>query len=63
MRGGMQQAHDVGGALSGPQSDQLAAHDDAALGESNLLPDLQHLVPSGLAQRRRDELGADVAFA
>ena len=29
----------------------------------DLLADLQHLVPAGLAQGRRDELGADVAFA
>ena len=39
-------------------SDQLAADDDAALGEAHLLPDLQHLVPARLAQSRRDELGA-----
>jgi hypothetical protein len=43
--------------------DQLAAHDDAALSEAHLLANLQHLVPPRLAERRRDELGADVAFA
>ena len=43
-------------------ADQLAAHDDAALGEAHLLADLRHLVPPGLAQGRCDELGADVTF-
>jgi hypothetical protein len=42
---------------------ELAADNDAAPGETNLLADLQHLVPTRLAQGRRDELGADVAFA
>ena len=42
---------------------QLAAHDDAALGEAHLLADLQQFVPTRLTERRRDELGTDVAFA
>ncbi len=54
---------DVVGALGLAARDQLAAHDDPALGEADLLADLQHLVPPGLAQGGRDELGADVAFA
>ena len=41
---------------------QLAADDDAALGEIDLLPDLPLYVPSRLRQGRRDELGAEVAF-
>lgn len=41
---------------------QLAAHDDPALGEIDLLPDLQHLVPSGALDSGQDELCADVAF-
>jgi hypothetical protein len=42
---------------------QLAAHDDAALGEADLFADLRHFIPSRPLDRRRDELGADVAFA
>ena len=34
-----------------------------ALGEADLLADLQYLVPSRAAQGRCDEFGADVAFA
>lgn len=33
-------------------TDDLAAHDDAALGKADPLADLQHLVPSGFAQGR-----------
>ena len=54
---------DIVGPLGLAASDQLAAHDDPALGEADLLADLQHLVPPGLAQGGRDELGADVALA
>src|ERR1700719_2093575 len=54
---------DVVGALGLTATDQLTAHDDAALGEANFFTDLQHLVPARLAQGGRDELGADVAFA
>ncbi len=52
----------VVGPLALAPADELAPHDDAALGEAHLLADLRHLVPSGLAQGRRDELGTDVAF-
>ena len=54
---------DVIGPLALASVDQLAAHDDAALGEAHFLADLRHFVPPGLAQCRSDELGADVAFA
>ena len=40
---------DVVGALGLAARDQLAAHDDAALGEADLLADLQHLVPARAA--------------
>ena len=53
---------DVVGPLALSAADQPAAHGDAALGEAHLLADLRHLVPPGLAQGGRDELGADVAF-
>ena len=53
----------VVGPLALAPADQLAAHDDAALGEVNFLADLCHLVPACLAQGRGDELGADVALA
>ena len=53
---------DVVGALALAPADQLAAHDDATLGEADLLTDLRHLVPPGLVQGGRDELGADVAL-
>jgi hypothetical protein len=42
---------------------RLAAHDDAALGEAHFFADLRHLIPSRLLDRRRDELGAEVALA
>ena len=54
---------DVVGALGLAAGDQLAADDDAALGEADLLADLRHLIPARLAHGGRDELGADVAFA
>src|SRR5690554_4907734 len=41
---------------------QLAAHNDAALGEKDLLPNLHHLVPARALDGGQDELGADVAF-
>ncbi len=41
---------------------QLAAHDDPALGEIDLLPNLQHFVPAGALDGRQDELRADIAF-
>ena len=53
---------DVVGPLALATADQLAAHDDAALGEADLLANLRHLVPPGLAQGRCDELGADVTL-
>ena len=53
---------DVVGALGLAAGDQLAADDDPALGEADLLADLRHLVPARLLDGGRDELGADVAF-
>lgn len=41
---------------------ELAADDDAALGEADFFPDLGGEVPSRLLQGRGNELGADVAF-
>ena len=51
------------GPLALATADQLTAHNDAALGEAHLLPDLRYLDPPGVAQGRCDELGADVTFA
>jgi hypothetical protein len=45
------------------KTNQLAAHDDAPLGEADLLAKLRQLIPSRLLEGGRDELGADVAFA
>ena len=53
---------DVIGTLALAPADQLATHDDPALGEADFLADLQHLIPSGLAQSGCDEFCADVAF-
>ena len=53
---------DIVSALGLPAADQLAAHNDATLGEADFLTDLQHLVPARFAQGRRDELSADIAF-
>ena len=52
---------DVIGLLALAPADQLAAHDDAALGETDLAANLRSLVPAGLAQGWRDVLGADIA--
>jgi hypothetical protein len=41
---------------------ELAAHDDPALGEIDLLQNLHHLVPAGALDGRQDELRADIAF-
>ena len=54
---------DVVGPVTLTAADQLAAHDDAPLGEADLLADLLHLVPPVLSQGGRDEFGADIAFA
>ena len=54
---------DIVGPLGLTASDKLAANDDAALGEADLLADLRHHIPSRLPQSWRDELGADVTFA
>ena len=54
---------EIVGPLCLAPADQLAAHDDAALGEAELLEDLRYLVPPCLAQGRGDELGADVTLA
>ena len=53
---------DVVGAFGLAARDQLAADDDAALGEVDLLADLVHLVPACPAEGGSDELGADVAL-
>jgi hypothetical protein len=42
---------------------QSAANDDPAFGERDLLSNLRQDVPACLFDSRRDELGADVAFA
>jgi len=54
---------DVVSPLGLAPADQLPAHDDATLGETDLLADLRHLVPACLAQGRGDELGTNVALA
>ncbi len=54
---------DVVGALGLAAGHQLAAHDDAALGEGDLAADLGGLVPPSCDDGRRDVLGADVVFA
>ena len=54
---------DIVGTLGLSAAYELAADDDAAIGEAHLLADLQHLIPARLAKGGRDELGADVAFA
>ena len=54
---------DVVGPLGLTASDQLAANDDAALGEAHLLADLRHLIPTGQIHCRGNKLGADVTFA
>lgn len=41
---------------------EIALHIDAAIGKTHFLADLFLHVPTCLFQRRRDELGADVAF-
>ncbi len=41
---------------------QLAAHDDAPLGEAHLLPNLVVQIPACAGDGRRDVLAADVAF-
>jgi hypothetical protein len=43
--------------------DQLAAHNDAALGKAHLAAELGGFIPAGLDNSRRDVLGADVGFA
>ena len=43
---------DVVGPLGLAAGDQLAAHDDAALGEADLLADLRGFIPAGLDARR-----------
>ena len=50
------------GLLGLAARDQLAANDDPALGEIDLLANLQHLIPAGAFDGGQDELRADVAF-
>lgn len=51
------------GLLRLPARYQLAAHDDAALGEKDFLPNLHHLIPTGALDGRQDEFRADIAFS
>jgi hypothetical protein len=53
----------VVGALGFAAGRELAANNDAAFGERNLLADLAHQVPLRARERRRDKLCADIAFA
>lgn len=41
---------------------QLATHDDAALGEADLLANLVVQIPAGGGDGRRDVLGTDVTL-
>jgi hypothetical protein len=54
---------DVIGALRLATGDKLAAHDDAAFGESDLLANLHHPIPARALDCGADELGTDVALA
>ena len=56
------EVQDVVRELRCPSRDKPAAHDDASLGEVDVLPNLRLDVPAGLDDRGRDELGADVPF-
>ena len=42
--------------------DQLAANDDSALGEKDLLPNLRHRIPAGLFYGGQDEFATNVSF-
>ncbi len=53
----------VVGELGLAAGDEFAADDDSALGEVDLLPNLQQLIPSRLSHGRRNELGTDVTLA
>ena len=53
----------VVGALGLAAGDQLAADDDPAFGERDLLANLGQDIPARLLDGGRDELRADVAFA
>lgn len=44
------------------QRQQFAADNTTALGESDFLANLQHLIPPRSLQRRRDELRANISF-
>src|ERR1700730_6588610 len=50
------------GLLGFATADKLAANDDAAFGEIDLLADLQQIVPAGALKRGQDEFRADIAF-
>jgi hypothetical protein len=54
---------DVIGPLGLAAGDELAAHDDPALGEADFLADLREQVPAGRLDGGGDELRADVALA
>ena len=53
--------HEVGASGLAPHM-QLAADDDAALGERDLLAHLPLGVPPCVSQGRHDQLGADITF-
>jgi hypothetical protein len=50
-------------ALSLATCNQLAAHDDAAFGETDLSANLHGFVPPSLDEGRGNELGTEVGFA
>jgi hypothetical protein len=54
---------DVVGALRFSPRDELAANDDASLCKTDFLAKLSDLIPAGLPERGRDELGADIPLA
>ena len=43
-------------------ADHLAAHNDAAFRKADFFPNLRHFIPTGLFDRGRDKLRANVAF-
>ena len=53
---------DVVRAFALTPAHQIDADDNAALGETDFLADLRHLVPTRLVQSWGNELGANVAF-
>ena len=54
---------DVIGALRFAAGNKLAAHNNAAFGEGDLLANLHHPVPTSALDGGADKLGTDVALA